>query len=281
MRPLAFDAELDDEVEAARKAIRWELRDKHEVARRRWDDLVAGGGLGPAIEARVLLAWASLVDEGSKEPAGLAAQLFEALRVAGDLWDSSEGFDGSAKGVLGAADARFLAEWLVPESIRRAMERGDLELATTGASLAKELAVGRQLERGYRGREEPWGFDGVSLGILHGVVEAKFARPLRLAARTGARIAGAPEHALTLAEGVGEAAGMAAGYYVVLSEDWDETVQEKAALRRRLIEDGQRAVGDLQTSIGLVGMQDLGYFLGSFDRWAEDLWEAFEGLRSG
>jgi len=279
VRALAFDSGLDAAVDEVREAIRWELRDEHEVARRRWDDLVAGGGLGPGTEARILLAWARAVDEGAMEAAKLAAEVFETLRVVGDLLDSAEGFEGPATGVLPEEEARFLAEWLAPEAIRRALEREDLDLATTGAELAKELAVGRQLERGYRGREDPWSFGAVSLGILHGVLEAKFARAFRLAARVGARVAGAPEHAQALAGSVGEAAGMAAGYYLALTQDWDERVQEREVHRKRLVEDGKRAVGDLRTAIGLVGMQkDLGYFLQPFERWAEDLRESLESV---
>jgi len=279
VRPLALDSELDAAIQEVREAIRWALRDQHEVARRRWDDLVAGGGTGPATDARILLAWARVVDEGALDAAKQAAEVFESLRVIGDLLDAAEGFDSPAAGVLPGEDARFLAEWLAPEALRRALERGDMELAITGAELAKELAVGRQLERGYRGREDPWSFGAVSLGILHGVVEAKFARAFRLAARTGARVAGAPEHAQDLAGSVGEAAGMAAGYYLALTQDWDERVQEREVHRKRLVEDGKRAVGEFRTSLGLVGMQkDLGYFLQPFERWAEDLWESLDAM---
>lgn len=55
MRPLALDPDLDQALDEVRKAIRWELRDKHEVARNHWDAVVAGGGLGPGTDARVLL----------------------------------------------------------------------------------------------------------------------------------------------------------------------------------------------------------------------------------
>lgn len=279
MRPLALDPELDEAVDEVRKAIRWELRDQHEVARRRWDAVVAGGGLGPATDLRMLLAWVQAVNPEVTAAGKKAAEVFESLRVAGDLLDAAEGFDGPARGVLPDAEARFLAEWLVPMALRQVLERGDLALATTATELAEELAVGRQLERGYRGREDPWDFGPVSLGILHGVIQSKYARAYRLAAATGARLAGAPEHAMVLVEGVGEAAGMAVGYYVALAEDWDEPVQEKAALRRRLVRDGKQEVGSLQTALGLVAIQkDLGYSLGVFDRWAEDLWEAFDAM---
>lgn len=279
MRALAFEPELDARVDEVREAIRWELRDEQEVARNRWDDLVAGGGLGPGTDARVLLAWAQVVDESALDAAKQAAEVVETLRVAGDLLDAAEGFDGPARGVLAPGDARFLAEWLVPAALRRALEREDPVLAAEGATLAQEFAVGRELERGYRGRDEPWGFDAVSLGILHGVLEAKYARAFRLAARAGARVAGAPEYAQDLTGGVGEAAGMAAGYYLALVEDWDERVQEREVHRRRLVEDGLRAVGDLGTSLGLVRIQeDLGYYLGPFERWAEDLREALESV---
>jgi len=279
VRALAFDPELDATVDEVREAIRWELRDEHEVARNRWDDLVAGGGTGPGTDARVLLAWTRVVDEGALDAAKQAAEVVETLRVAGDLLDAAEGFDGPARGVLAPGDARFLAEWLVPAALRRALEREDPELATTGATFAQELAVGRELERGYRDRDEPWDFGAVSLGILHGVLEAKYARAFRLAARVGARVAGAPEHAQALAGSVGEAAGMAAGYYVALTQDWDERVQEREVHRKRLVEDGKRAVGDLRTSLGLVRIQkDLGYFVQPFERWAEDLWEALDAV---
>lgn len=279
MRALAFDPELDELVDEVRGAIRWEFRDEHEVARNRWDDLVAGGGTGPATDVRVLLAWARVVDEGSLDAAKQAAEVVETLRVAGDLLDAAEGFDGPARGVLAPEDARFLAEWLVPAALGRALEREDPALAITGATFAQELAVGRELERGYRGRDEPWGFDAVSLGILHGVFEAKYARTFSLTARVGARVAGAPEYAQDLAGAVGEAAGMAAGYYLALVEDWDERVQEREVHRKRLVEDGLRAVGDLGTSLGLVRIQeDLGYYLGPFERWAEDLRGALESV---
>lgn len=163
--------------------------------------------MGPATDTRLLLTWARVVAPGEPERAKKAAEVFALLRSAGDLLDSAEGFDRPAKGVLATRDARFLAEWLVPYVWERTLERKDQVLGQEAAAFTRELAVGRNLERGYRGRQDPTSFDGVSLGILHGVLEAKYARTLRIAASAGARLAGASEGLASLAGSVGEAAG--------------------------------------------------------------------------
>ena len=277
MRPLALDEELDEAIEEVRKAILWDLRDDHEVARRRWEELVAGDGMGPAIDSRILLTWAQICGAEDSGSAKKAAEVFELLRVAGDLLDSAEGFDGPAKGVLGERDARFLAEWLVPYVWELTLQREDLELSQEAAEFARLLAVGRNLERGYRTRKDPTSFDGVSLGILHGVLESKYSRPLRVAASAGARLGGASEGQASLAGSVAEAAGMAMGYMVNLREGWDRAVVEKKALRKILVRDGLQAVGEMRVAIGWARVRGgEEWDLAPLEHWVEDLEKAFQ-----
>lgn len=281
MRALAPFSELDERVEGVRKAIRWALRDQSEVARNRWDDMVAGGGLGPATDVRLLLAWGRAVDESSMDRLAPAAEVIETLRIAGDLLGAASGLGGPAIGVLPEGEARFLGEWLVAEALRRVVAGEDLALATAACELARELAEGRQMVGSYRRREEPWSFGPVSLGALHGALEVQYGKPFAMACRLGARVGGAPEHAETLACSFGEAAGLAAGYYLALVEDWDRVVQEREQLRRRLKEDGQRAAQEMQTTLGIVQMQGLGYDLAGWERWAEELRGALDALEEG
>lgn len=280
MRTHAPFPDLDEAIAKVRDRILWDLRDQNEIARNRWKDLVAGGGLGPATEARLLLGWAALVDQGAMERALPAAQAFEEMRVAGDLLDAAGGLGGPALGVLPDPEARYLGEWLIANGVRRLAGRGDTRLAAVAAEIAEELADGRHRILEYRNREDPWRDDPVSRGILHGCIEVKYGAPLRLACRLGMELAGAPEHILVVASEFGVAAGTALGIHVALTEGWDEPIQERERFRAWLVAEGKDAVAAADTHLGVLALQECAaaYVRQPMERWVEALGEALDAL---